>query len=91
MYIVGIIRATREQSGLSLGASPRAGLGLYKTAQARAAIDGRDFVTPDDVKALAAPVLAHRMILTSNSRVRGRTTKETVQEVLSSVPVPIER
>lgn len=91
MYIVGIIRATREQSGLSLGASPRAGLGLYKTAQARAAIDGRDFVTPDDVKALAAPVLAHRMILTSNSRVRGRTTEEIVQEVLSSVPVPIER
>jgi len=91
MYIVGVIRATREQSGLSLGASPRAGLGLYKTAQARAAIDGRDFVTPDDVKALAAPVLAHRMILTTNSRVRGRTTEETVQDVLSSVPVPIER
>ena len=91
MYVVGIIRATREQSGLSLGASPRAGLGLYKTAQARAAIEGRDFVTPDDVKELATPVLAHRMILTSNSRVRGRTTEEIVQEVLSSVPVPIER
>ena len=91
MYIVGLIQATRENSGLSLGASPRAGLALYKVAQARAAIEGRDFVTPDDVKELAVPALAHRMILTSNSRLRGRTTEQIVREVLSNVPVPIER
>jgi len=91
MYIVGIIQATREHDGLSLGASPRAGLALYKTAQARAAIDGRDFATPDDVKELAVPVLAHRMILTPASRLRGRTTETPIRDVLSTVPVPIER
>jgi MoxR-like ATPase len=64
---------------------------LYKTAQAKAAIDGRDFVTPDDVKDMAETVLAHRMILTSNSRLRGRTTEMIVEETLDSVPVPIER
>ena len=90
-YIVSIVHKTREHSGLSLGASPRAGLALYKTSQARAAMEGRDFVTPDDVKELTLPALAHRMILTSNSRVLGRTTEEFVEEVLSSVPVPIER
>ena len=91
MYVVGLAQATREDAGLSLGASPRAGMALYKAAQARAAIVGRDFATPDDVKELAAPVLAHRMILTSNSRLRGRTTEQILREVLSSVPVPIER
>ncbi|MCH8206230.1 MAG: MoxR family ATPase, partial [Chloroflexi bacterium] len=91
MYTVQIAHATRQQRTLMLGASPRAALALYKTAQARAAIDGRDFVTPDDVKAMAASVLAHRMILTSNSRVRGHTADQAVEEVLSSVSVPIER
>ena len=91
MYVVAITQATREHDGLSLGASPRAALSLYKTAQAKAALDGRDFVTPDDVKEMAETVLAHRMILTSNSRLRGRTTEMIVVEVLDSVPVPIER
>jgi MoxR-like ATPase len=91
MYVVAITQATREHDGLSLGASPRAALSLYKTAQAKAALDGRDFVTPDDVKEMAETVLAHRMILTSNSRLRGRTTEMIVEEVLDSVPVPIER
>ena len=90
-YIVAIAQATRKHDGLSLGASPRAALALYKTSQARAALDGRDFVTPDDVKAMADNVLAHRMILTSNSRLRGRTTEQIVSDVLGSVPVPIER
>ena len=76
---------------MALGASPRAALSLYKTAQAKAVLDGRDFVTPDDVKEMAETVLAHRMILTSNSRLRGRTTGMIVEEVLDSVPVPIER
>lgn len=91
MYVVAITQATREHDGLSLGASPRAALSLYKTAQAKAALDARDFVTPDDVKEMAETVLAHRMILTSNSRLRGRTTETIVEEVLDSVPVPIER
>lgn len=91
MYVVAITQASREHDGLALGASPRAALSLYKTAQAKAVLDGRDFVTPDDVKEMAETVLAHRMILTSNSRLRGRTTGMIVEEVLDSVPVPIER
>jgi len=90
-YIVAVAQATRSHDGLTLGASPRATLALYKTSQARAALDGREFVTPDDVKAMAESVLAHRMILTSNSRLRGRTTEQVVADVLGSVPVPIER
>ena len=90
-YIVSMVQATRSHDGLSLGASPRAGLALYKMAQARAAMEGRDYVNPDDVKELAVSVLAHRMILTSNSRLRGRSTDEIVRAVLSLVPVPIER
>ena len=90
-YIVELVQSTRRNDGLTLGASPRAALALYKTAQARAALDGRDFVTPDDVKALAQAALAHRVILTSNSRLRGRTAEQIVAETLSQVPVPIER
>jgi MoxR-like ATPase len=90
-YVVSIIRATREHEGLSLGASPRAALALYKVSQALAAIEGRDFVTPDDVKAMAVPVLSHRLVRTSNSRLRGHTTSQIVEQVLSAAPVPIER
>ena len=90
-YIVAIVQSTRANDGLTLGASPRAALSLYKTSQARAALDGRGFVTPDDVKELAQSVLAHRLILTSNSRLRGRTPEQIVAEVLNLVPVPIER
>ena len=90
-YIVAIVRATREHAGLSLGASPRAGLSLYKTSQAKAALDGRGFVTPDDVKAMVPAVLAHRLVLSPTSRLRGADPDELLGEVLSSVPVPIER
>ena len=90
-YIVKLVGQTRQHAGIALGASPRAGLALYKTAQARAAVDGRDFVTPDDVKAMAAPVLGHRLILNSTARLRGSTPEEIVGELLSTVPVPIER
>ena len=90
-YIVGIVGATRSHSGISLGASPRAGLSLYKAAQAWAAIEGRDYVAPDDIKALAPVVLPHRMILGSTARLRGSTAEQLIGEVLSSVPVPIER
>ena len=90
-YIVAVVGATREHSGVSLGASPRAGLALYKTSQAMAAIEGRDFITPDDVKRLAPSVLPHRMILSSTARLRGNSAEQLVDEILSSVPVPIER
>ncbi len=91
MYIVDILQASRSNQSLTLGASPRAGLGLYKASQARAALDGRDFVTPDDVKALAIPVLSHRLIVASNARLRGRTAGQLVREILAGIPVPIER
>ena len=90
-YIVQIVQTTRKNDGLSLGASPRAALSLYKTSQAHAALGGRDFVTPDDVKAMAETVLAHRLILTSNARLRGRLPEQIVAEVVNSIPVPIER
>ena len=90
-YIVAVVQATREHTGLSLGASPRASLALYRCCQANAALDGRDFVSPDDVKSLASPVLAHRMLVTSNSRLRGRTADHVIEEILGTAPVPIER
>jgi MoxR-like ATPase len=90
-YIVSIVGRTREHSGISLGASPRAGLALYKTSQAWAAIDGRDFVIPDDVKALAPSVLPHRMILSATARLKGNTAVQLIEEILSAAPVPIER
>ena len=91
MYIVDIVQASRKNQSLTLGASPRAGLALYKASQARAALDGRDFVIPDDVKALAIPVLSHRLIVASNARLRGRTAAQIIREILAGVPVPIER
>ena len=91
MYIVDITQASRRHQSLTLGASPRAGLALYKASQAHAALDGRDFVTPDDVKALAVPVLAHRLIVASNARLRGRTGSQIVRDILAEVAVPIER
>ena len=90
-YVVRMIQATRSHSALELGASPRAALALYKTSQALAALWGRDYVMPDDVKVLAPSVLAHRLILTSQARLRGNSSEEIVAEVLASVPVPIER
>jgi len=78
----------RSHGELYLGASPRGSLGLYRTAQARAVIDGRDFVIPDDVKALAGSVLSHRMILGSAARIREVNTRAVVEEILNSCPVP---
>ena len=91
MYIVDITQASRKHQSLTLGASPRAGLALYKASQAHAALDGRDFVTPDDVKALAVPALAHRLIVASNARLRGRTASQVVRDILAEARVPIER
>ncbi len=90
-YIVAVAQSTRANDSLALGGSPRATLGLYKTSQARAALDGRDFVTPDDVKAMAEPVLAHRLILTSGARLRGILPEQVISGILNTLPVPIER
>jgi MoxR-like ATPase len=87
-YIVELMTQTRKHPEVSLGASPRGSLVLYRTAQARAAVSGRDFVTPDDVKALAPACLAHRMIVSPSARIKDVTAPNVLTEILSSVPVP---
>ena len=89
-YIVRIARATRENKDISLGASPRASLALYQSAQAWAAIHGRDFVLPDDIKDMAPAVLSHRLIISPQAQLRGRTAPELVNDIVDSVPVPVE-
>jgi MoxR-like ATPase len=89
-YIVELVRATRRHSSVDLGVSPRGTLALYRTAQAYAAISGRSYTIPDDVKRVAAPVLSHRMIATSQSRLHGRLLDQVVEDVLHTVPVPVE-
>jgi MoxR-like ATPase len=88
-YILQIVRATRENSAVILGASPRASLALFHAAQARAAINGFDFVLPDDVKQLAHAVLDHRLILRPENRLRKMTASSLVDEVLNQVEVPL--
>jgi MoxR-like ATPase len=88
-YTLALVSATRKHPDLELGASPRASIGLVRCAQARALIGGRDFVVPDDVKALAIPALAHRVVGQSGIRLeRGRTTK-AVREIVDRTPVPV--
>ncbi len=89
-YIVGVVRATREHRHVELGVSPRGSLALYRTAQALAAIRGRTFVIPDDVKALAAAVLTHRIMISPQTRLRGRTAEEVVAEIVGEVPAPVD-
>jgi len=89
-YIVNLARATRDDSAVALGASPRGSLALYRTAQVLAAIRGRAFVTPDDVQTMIAPALAHRLIPSSQSRLRGKAVADILQELVEKVPVPVE-
>jgi len=89
-YLVALVRATREVEVIALGASPRATLTLWRSAQVRAALDGRPYVIPDDVKSVAASVLCHRLILRPEERARGRTTKGVVDGLLERMPVPVE-
>jgi len=89
-YVVRLTRATRQHRAVQLGASPRGSLALYRAAQARAAIQGRAFVLPDDVKYLLHPILGHRIITTSEARVRGRAVHEILNEIAAEVPVPVE-
>ncbi|MBX6771881.1 MAG: MoxR family ATPase [Chloroflexi bacterium] len=88
-YILQLVRATRSHPDVALGASPRGSLALFKAAQALAAVRGRDYVVPDDVKYLGVYALAHRVIARPESQLRGRTGAEIVREILESTPVPV--
>ena len=90
-YIIKLVHATREHLQVELGASPRAMLGLLRAAQALAAVRGRSYVIPDDVKYLAPFVLEHRIIPHAQSHLRGHTAADILTEVLDSVPVPVEQ
>jgi len=87
-YIVDLTHRTRNNADVYLGASPRGSLGLFRAGQARAALNGRDHVLPDDIKALALPILSHRIIVNPAARLREVTAERIVQEILLSVPVP---
>jgi MoxR-like ATPase len=87
-YIVGLVDSTRQHESVYLGASPRGSLALYRTAQARALLDGRDFVIPDDVKELAYTTLGHRVIVSPSARVKSITSSDIILGCLERVPVP---
>ncbi len=89
-YLISLVRATRDSENVRLGVSPRGSIALYKASQAYALISGRDFVIPDDVKLLSEPVLAHRIILSSNASLRGVTQQSVIQDILETISVPIE-
>jgi MoxR-like ATPase len=87
-YIVKLVDSTRHHPSVYLGGSPRGSLALQRLAQARAIVDGRDYVLPDDVKRLTYPVLAHRIILNAQARVKGVTERQVTDECVSRIPVP---
>jgi MoxR-like ATPase len=89
-YAVDIVHATRTAAGVDLGASPRATMSLYRTCQALAAIRGRDYVLPDDVKTMAPYVLTHRLIIGAKTRLRGRQPADIIKDVVNTVAVPVE-
>jgi len=88
-YMVRIARATRDHAAFDLGASPRGSIALFQASRALAAIEGRDYVRPDDVKQIAHPALSHRLLLSSQTRLRGRTSDDVLDEILRELPVPI--
>ena len=90
-YVVALVAASRNHPDVYLGASPRGSLALFKTPQARAAVLGRDYVIPDDVKALATATLAHRLIIGPAARIKSVDAREVVRELLASVPLPAAR
>ncbi len=87
-YIVDLTHATRSSPDVFLGSSPRGSLALYRAGQARAAINGRDFVLPDDIKILANPILSHRIVLDPSARLKNISSYQIIEEVLNSLPVP---
>ena len=90
-YVVDLLSATRTSKDLRLGASPRSGLQLVRAARAAAALDGRDYVLPDDVQALAEPVLAHRLLLTADAQVSRRTAQDVVADLVERTALPAAR
>jgi len=88
--ITEAVRATREHPAVTPGVSPRGTLALYRASSAYAAMQGRDYVQPDDVKRLAPGVLAHRLLTTTRARVRGSAAEAIITEIMTSVPVPVE-
>lgn len=89
-YVVDVCRTTRTHPDIELGASPRATMGLYRTSQALAAVRGRQYVIPDDVKEMAPYVLTHRLIVDPQTRLRGRLPEDVIREVVDTVSVPVE-
>ena len=87
-YVIDLVQQTRQHQDIHLGASPRGSLALYRTGQARAALEGREFVLPDDIKALAVPALAHRLILSPGARLRSQSAEEIIEQILEKHPVP---
>ena len=90
-YVIDVVRATRGHQDIQLGVSPRGTLALYNCAQALAAIRGREYVLPDDVKLLAPYVLTHRILISPATRLRGRRLADVLMDVIETVPVPVER
>ena len=90
-YLVDLADASRHHPQLALGMSPRASLGLQRVARARAAAAGREFVVPDDLKALAHPVLDHRLLLTPEAQIQGYRSADAVDDLLRTVPLPTGR
>ena len=90
-YLLAIVRATRNNPAIQIGISPRGTLALYRACEAYAAIQGRDYVQPDDVKYLAPRVLAHRLLTTTRTRMRGKRSLELMENIIRSVAVPVER
>ena len=89
-YILQIVAATRQHDALTLGASPRGSIALYKAAKANAFLDGRDYALPDDVKTMAESVLSHRLILSPKGKAQQGDTRTVIRDVLQTVPVPME-
>ena len=87
-YIVSLVEATRHHPSIYLGSSPRGSLALFRTAQARALLSGRDYVLPDDIKALAEPALAHRSLVSSTGQSQGKDSRTFIAEILATIPVP---
>jgi MoxR-like ATPase len=88
-YILQVVRATREHEGVDLGVSPRGSLALFKASQALAALRGRSYVIPSDIQYLCPPVLTHRVHISPQIRLRGRTPAQVVAEITDAVPVPV--
>ena len=90
-YLLKIVDATRQHPDLALGSSPRGSLNLYRASQALAALDGRDYVIPDDVKLLAPALLSHRLIVMPEARLKRRTPRNLIEEILAKTPAPVDR